>query len=387
MGFLDARAVVVDALWASAFAANIHFAHEGVEYFSQSTGPSPMQHYWSLAVEEQFYVVWPLLLFGLLALTRLLTGRNPQRLPRRAVLVLLLVVVVASLAWSIHQTVAVPDHRLLLDPDPRLGARRRRPDRAGPGLGGRAARQGHPAADGVRRRRRGRRLVRRDHLGDARSPASPRCCPSLGTALLLLAGHGNGRTLVGRLLSTEPFRVIGDWSYSLYLWHWPILILPVYALDRALTAFESALAVLVTVTLAAYSYQYVEMPFRNGRPAHRLPRRRALALYPASAVLVLGVAAGAWVWTGAQAQPDGDNPPITIAGADDKTGARSTSTPSRWCGPRSTRRATGRPSRARPTRASSSCATASPRSASATTSRTSASCARSARTTATRPWS
>ena len=126
---------------------------------------------------------------------------------------------------------------------------------------------------------------------------------------------------MGRLLSTEPFRIIGDWSYSLYLWHWPLLILPVYALDRALTAFESALAVLVTITLAAYSYQYVEMPFRNGRPAHRLPRRRALALYPASAVLVLGVAAGAWVWTGAQAQPDGDNPPITIAGADDETGA------------------------------------------------------------------
>ena len=86
----------------------------------------------------------------------------------------------------------------------------------------------------------------------------------------------------------------------------------------------------------------------------------------------------------AGAADDGDNPPITVAGSKDTTGARSTSTPWRSCGPRSTPRATGRPSRARPTRASSSCATASPRSATATTSRTSASSARSARTTATK---
>jgi hypothetical protein len=62
------------------------------------------------------------------------------------------------------------------------------------------------------------------------------------------------------------------------------------------------------------------MPFRNGRPAHRLPRRRALILYPASAALVLTVGAGAWVWTGAQATDDGNNPPITIAGKGDKGG-------------------------------------------------------------------
>ena len=60
MSLLDARQVVVDALWASVFAANVHFAQQGVYYFAQDTGPSPMQHYWSLAVEEQFYVVWPL---------------------------------------------------------------------------------------------------------------------------------------------------------------------------------------------------------------------------------------------------------------------------------------------------------------------------------------
>ena len=49
MSLLDARQVVIDALWASAFAANVHFAQQGVFYFAQDTGPSPLQHYWSLA--------------------------------------------------------------------------------------------------------------------------------------------------------------------------------------------------------------------------------------------------------------------------------------------------------------------------------------------------
>ena len=315
MGFLDAREVVTDAFWASAFAANVHFAQQGVYYFAQETGPSPMQHYWSLAVEEQFYVVWPLALFGILALTRLLTGRKPQRLPRGAVLTLLIVVVVASLAWSIHQTVASP-------PSAYFSTFTRAWELA---IGAMIALV--PVSAVARVHRHYLQLIA---LVGAVAvvgscvvitsatpfPGIAAALPVGGTALLLLAGHGNATTLVGRLLSTEPFRVIGDWSYSLYLWHWPVLILPEYALDRALTAFESVLAVLVTLTLSAYSYQYVEMPFRDGRPAHRLPRRRALALYPVSAVLVLAVGGGAWLWTGAQADVGGNNPAITVAGKD-----------------------------------------------------------------------
>ncbi|MBJ7359344.1 acyltransferase family protein [Nocardioides sp.] len=314
MGLLDAREVVVDAIWASAFAANIHFAQEGVYYFAQDTGPSPMQHYWSLAVEEQFYLVWPVLLFGIILLTRLLTGRNPRRLPRGAVLVVLLAVVVASLAWSIHQTVAAPTTAYFstLTRAWELG------------IGALVALI--PASAVARLHSRYLQLMA--FVGAVvvvgscvvitsatPFPGIAAALPVGGTALLLIAGHGGARTLVGELLSTEPFRVIGDWSYSLYLWHWPVLVLPEYALGRGLNAFESGLAVLVTLTLSAYSYQYVEMPFRNGGPAHRLPRRRALVLYPASAVLVLGVGGLAWLWTGAQADTDGDNPPITIAGS------------------------------------------------------------------------
>ena len=111
MSLLDARQVVIDALWASAFAANIHFAQQGVYYFAEGEGPSPLQHYWSLAVEEQFYVVWPLLLAACLAVTAWLRrgkDRRVERLPRSAVLTMLVVLTLASLAWSIHATVESP---------------------------------------------------------------------------------------------------------------------------------------------------------------------------------------------------------------------------------------------------------------------------------------
>ena len=92
LSLIDAREVVTDALWATAFAANVHFARQGTDYFAADVGISPLQHYWSLAVEEQFYVVWPLLLLACLVLARWVTpaAARQQRHPRRAVVTMLL---------------------------------------------------------------------------------------------------------------------------------------------------------------------------------------------------------------------------------------------------------------------------------------------------------
>jgi peptidoglycan/LPS O-acetylase OafA/YrhL len=317
MSYLDARQVVIDAAWASVFAANVHFAQQGNNYFASDIAHSPFQHYWSLAVEEQFYLVWPLALFAVLALTKVFTGRKPNRLPRRAVMVLLLVVIAVSLAWSIHQTVASPTTAYF--------STFTRAWELGIGalvalVPASAVRKLTPWTLELMAFTGAVAVVGSCFVitSDTPFPGIAAILPVGGTALLLLAGHDHARTLVGRAISTEPFRIIGDWSYSLYLWHWPVLILPAYALDRALSPFESALAVLVTLTLAAYSYQYVEMPFRNGRPAHRLPKRRALVLYPASAALIFCVGAGGWIWTGAQSHQN-NGPPITVAGSHGKT--------------------------------------------------------------------
>jgi hypothetical protein len=143
--------------------------------------------------------------------------------------------------------------------------------------------------------------------------------PVAGTAMLILSGGATDapgrRTTSSQVLAVAPMRLIGDWSYSLYLWHWPAFILPPIALARPMTPLEKGIAILVVLTLSAYSYRFIEVPFRTGKPAHKLVRRRALVLYPASAMLVVATAGGAWWWTGVQGGEHGDTPPITVAGA------------------------------------------------------------------------
>ncbi len=76
LGFLKGNSVAVDAKWATVFLANFHFAELGTQYFSSEAPPSPLQHMWSLSVEEQFYFVWPMLVL----VSRLVGTQNQHRL-------------------------------------------------------------------------------------------------------------------------------------------------------------------------------------------------------------------------------------------------------------------------------------------------------------------
>jgi peptidoglycan/LPS O-acetylase OafA/YrhL len=84
LNYVRTKQVVWDSFWASLFAANIRFAQQGADYFAQGQPPSLVQHYWSLAVEEQFYLVWPTLLsltlFGLAlgGVSRRRAGETPM---------------------------------------------------------------------------------------------------------------------------------------------------------------------------------------------------------------------------------------------------------------------------------------------------------------------
>ncbi len=115
--------------------------------------------------------------------------------------------------------------------------------------------------------------------------------PVLATAALVVAGEGAGDrpALVTRVLGSAPLVRIGDLSYSLYLWHWPVIVLVRSNLgpERFGSIAVRLLTLAVVVLLSWLTYRYVETPFRTGKPWQRVPR--ALAIYPASVVTVLAV--------------------------------------------------------------------------------------------------
>ena len=309
--------VVKDAVWAAFFAANIRFSLVETDYFSQGEPPSPVQHYWSLSVEEQFYIVIPLLLLAVAVLVRRRApsadAEQRRRLLRAAVLVVLGAVTLSSLAWSIVVTAQSP-----------TGAYFSTAARAWElGIGGLAAtlvwgrvpRLGRWATEALLAL--GLAMIAYATLRfdeQTAVPGSAALVPVLGAALMLAAGSTTGAssTYLFRLLSLPPARVVGDWSYSLYLWHFPVLRLcQEYWEEPRLSRPHLLFALVLVLALSAATYHLVEQPFRKG--VRWRPRARAIALYPVSLALVVVTSFGAHTWVDGQLAALEDNPGITVS--------------------------------------------------------------------------
>ncbi len=267
-----------DLLATAFYVPNLWFAHQSTDYLADSA-PSPVQHYWSLGVEEQFYLMWPLLLFaGWVAARKRLTG----------IVATIIAVAAASFALSLWLTDANQAWAFFSP------ATRAWEFAAGAAValwtGRYAMRLAHARIMALA----GIVLIGASCLWFGASTAFPgvaALAPVLGTVLVIAAGdewHRRSRSLA--LIASRTTQRIGDWSYSLYLWHWPLLILP----PIVLTSHHWTLAlagVASTFVLAALTYRYVEQPLRvrGARPALTLTAAAASTVAIAVAILALNV--------------------------------------------------------------------------------------------------
>ncbi|MFE7226484.1 acyltransferase family protein [Nocardioides sp. NPDC057577] len=275
-----------DAGWAAVFLANVHFAKEAVDYFN-TAAPSPFQHYWSLSVEEQFYVVWPLLVLAVALWI-------PKHHRRRAITALAALVAVVSFAWSLHATSVDPTTAYFSTPARAFELA------AGALLAcvaGRLASIKKPYATALGIAGVGTLVYATVSFSEATHfPGWHALVPVLATVALLAAGPA---TPTGWLLSKQPLRYLGDISFSLYLWHWPILILAPEAIPGG--GVRQLLIMLALILAAsAASYHWIEMPFQRHKIPHLTKGRRALALWPAAAALALVAGTSSQAYAGYQ---------------------------------------------------------------------------------------
>lgn len=276
------KQVLEDVVWAGLFGANIHFARIDDDYFASDSFASPVRHYWSLAAEEQFYVFWPILLLLVVHLVRKhkgITGRPAMKY----VVYTLIGVTALSLAWCVIQT--------LTDPSFAYYAPMTRAWELGAGAL-------LAVIEPRLRRLKWTQLNALSLLGlsmiayatiayseDTSFPGHAALVPVLGAVLVIAGGCTPAPRGASRALDRGPLRWLGDISYSLYLWHWPFLVLPELA-GMELSLLDRVNLLLAAAAVATASQRWVEQPFREAA-FWQAPRLRSLALWPAAAGLVL----------------------------------------------------------------------------------------------------
>jgi len=245
-----------DGIWNAFFASNLNFAVAGTDYFQFGHQPSPFLHFWSLAVQEQFYFVWPPLMLAVLAFRGLRFRGELVSWQQRLRLLFLITTIVSVIAmvvlfmfqptityfltltrvWelSIGALVAID----LRNPDSYI----------------------HRLPNWVKQLPiplfvLSLFVVREDNFGYT--------MPLLVIACFILVAKGsNTKDWDVRFLASKPLTYIGDRSYSLYLWHWPILVFA-HELGFPSTVEAKLVLLALCIALAIPSYRFIEVPFQK----------------------------------------------------------------------------------------------------------------------------
>jgi peptidoglycan/LPS O-acetylase OafA/YrhL len=272
---------------------NWRLAASSVDYLAAENAATPVQHYWSLSVEEQYYLVWPVLVL----LLGLLAARRGWRLAT-TVLVGVSAVVAASLTYSVLATTSEPASAYFVTPTRvwelgvggllaaavvRAGSLddgRTDPWRAPAWFRSAMAWTGLAAVA----------LTALTYTGSTPFPGWRALLPVLGTAAVIAAHSVDGPASPAPLMRLRPVQWLGGISYSVYLWHWPMVVLLPYLSGGSLGRLDKALILAATLLLASLTKRYVEDTLRRPAPGSSLARPFRWAAAGLACVAVLGAA-------------------------------------------------------------------------------------------------
>lgn len=261
----------------AAFVSNVYF-YFGEGYFAPGAEVKPLLHTWSLAVEEQFYLLFPFLLLAV--------WRNS----RRRLIPLLLILGAVSFGLSIDFSYAHPRANFYLLPSRAwelltgglLAALPARPA-ARPWICEAASLGGLGAVFAAV-------ILYSSHT---RFPGLSAALPCFGTAAIIWS-NGSALTGAGRLLAARPLVFIGKISYSLYLWHWPVLVYYQYWMLGPVPAVQRLLLLVLSGLLAAWSWKFVETPVRKRAVFRERPAVFAFGGVTMAGLLLAGLLTNQW---------------------------------------------------------------------------------------------
>jgi peptidoglycan/LPS O-acetylase OafA/YrhL len=266
----------------AAYVENWLLGFDAVDYLAAENSATLAQHYWSLSVEEQFYVVWPIVLLAALLLARLAKRGTPRSAVRWA----LIAVFLGSLAVSVVMTARSPELAFFATPTrawefaaggllalfpnlvagPRLAALRAAMSWAGLAIIAFSA-----------------FFI----TGALPFPGVIALVPVLGAVLVIAGGTSTLGWSPSQAFGLRPVQWLGDYSYSIYLWHWPLIIAAPWVLHGATNWISKLVILAVTLVLAVLTKKLVEDPLRS-KPGVVQRRRTAFAFAAAgTAALVL----------------------------------------------------------------------------------------------------